>query len=185
MSMPQNLTSPRKGEVGAKRREGVDRKFNRSPMMTVISRNLRRRMTDAELKLWRHLRKNQMAGHAFRRQHPIGRYVVDFWCPSLKLAIEVDGGQHGTAEGVLADQQRTATLEKTGACVLRFWNNEVLENIGGVLEAIFAKISELRRARSTPTPTLPLAGGGSSNNSPSKGEVGAERRAGFDPEIDR
>ena len=87
-------TSPRKGEVGAQRRVGVDKRFDRTPLMTAKARRLRLAMTDAERKLWSGLRKDQL-GVAFRRQHPIGKYVLDFYCASLGLVIELDGGQHG------------------------------------------------------------------------------------------
>jgi very-short-patch-repair endonuclease len=104
------------------------------------SRKLRGTPTDAEQLLWHHLRHQQITGIKFRRQHPVGRYVVDFVCLAKRLAIEVDGGQH--AEMKLQDQQRDAFLVQQGFRVLRFWNNEVLGNIEGVMGKIWAAVSE-------------------------------------------
>jgi very-short-patch-repair endonuclease len=96
------------------------------------SRSLRRGQTDAERKLWRHLRNRQVGGVKFRRQHFIAPFITDFCCPERWLIIELDGDQHG--ERIEADQRRTAFLENQGYRVLRFWNHDVLENIEGVLE---------------------------------------------------
>jgi very-short-patch-repair endonuclease len=101
-----------------------------------------------------------MAGQSFRRQHPLGKYFVDFYCAPLRLAIEVDGGQHNR-DGVRArDQHRTHWLKAKGVTVLRFWNNDVLENIEGVWEEIARTIAALSERPATPTLTLPLSGGG-------------------------
>ena len=102
------------------------------------ARHLRKNLTDAEQHLWRHLRLRQIDGHKFRRQHPLGHYIADFVCVECKLIVEVDGGQHA---GQLAqDATRTAWLEAHGYRVLRFWNNEVLGNIAGVLERVRAAL---------------------------------------------
>jgi len=98
------------------------------------ARNLRRRSTDAERLLWRHLRDRQLAGIKFRRQHPFGKFVVDFVCLEHRLIVEVDGGQHATRQR--SDSDREAFLMRQGDRVLRFWNNEVLGNTPGVLETI-------------------------------------------------
>lgn len=95
-------------------------------------RALRRRATEAETRLWAHLRNRQLEGAKFRRQHRIGRHVADFACEAARLVIECDGGQH-TPE---ADAPRTAAIEAAGWHVLRFWNNDVLQNTEGVLEEI-------------------------------------------------
>ena len=94
--------------------------------------------TEAEKKLWSVLRLQQIDGHRFRRQHPIGVYVVDFVCLAEKLVIEVDGGQH--AERRKRDDVRTDWLELSGYRVLRFWNNEVMGNIDGVAQTILAAL---------------------------------------------
>ena len=96
--------------------------------------NLRNNLTDAEQRLWSRLRRRQIGGHRFRRQHPIGPYVVDFVCLAEKLVIEVDGGQHANQAG--HDNRRTAWLESRGYRVARFWNNEVLGNTDGVVQVI-------------------------------------------------
>ena len=103
-------------------------------MSVAQARRLRRNSTDAERALWARLRNRSLAGHKFRWQHPIGPYVVDFVCILRKLVIELDGGQH--AQNLGGDVSRTKWLERQGYRVLRFWNNEVLQNIEGVLEAI-------------------------------------------------
>ncbi len=98
------------------------------------ARNLRQRSTDAERLLWRHLRDRQLAGLKFRRQHPLGSFIVDFVCLEHRLVVELDGGQHATRQQ--ADAHREAFLMELGYRILRFWNNEVLGNTESVLEAI-------------------------------------------------
>ncbi len=105
-----------------------------SDFMKSGSRELRKNMTDAERKLWNFLRLRQMSAFKFRRQHPVGRYIVDFVCLEKCLIIEVDGGQHNEKED--ADLERTAWLEKRGFRVLRFWNHEVMNETESVVEAI-------------------------------------------------
>lgn len=104
-----------------------------------MARKLRGNPTDAESKLWSRLRRRQIDGRRFRRQVPLGDYVVDFACFDAGFIVEVDGGQH--AEAVSEDAARTAWLEGRGFRVLRFWNNEVLGNIEGVIERIRAAIA--------------------------------------------
>ena len=104
------------------------------------ARVLRQRSTDAETALWLALRDRRLAEHKFRRQHPIGSYIVDFVCISAKLVVEVDGGQHATQ--AKADGARTAYLNEKGFEVIRFWNNEVFENLEGVLETILQRLKE-------------------------------------------
>lgn len=98
------------------------------------AKSLRRTMTDAEQKLWYYLRAHRFMGKKFKRQKPLGRYVVDFVCMEEKLIIELDGGQH--AENVGCDQVRDAWLRSEGYTVLRFWNNQLLNETEGVLEQI-------------------------------------------------
>ena len=107
----------------------------------VFSRKLRRDMTIAEQCLWRRIRTQQL-GVKFRRQHPAGIYILDFACVELMLALELDGGQH--AEAQVKDEKRTKWLEAKGWKVLRFWNNELLKNIDGVLEEINHTLSNLQ-----------------------------------------
>lgn len=102
-----------------------------------VPQALRRRMTDAERLLWRHLRGQQM-NRKFRRQHAFENFVLDFVCLDAKLVIELDGGQH--AEQAIEDAARTAVLEKAGFRVLRFWNDQVLCETEAVLEAIWTAL---------------------------------------------
>jgi very-short-patch-repair endonuclease len=104
------------------------------------ARRLRRDQTDAERALWFRLRDRRLNGMKFRRQMPIKAYVVDFCCEATRLIVELDGGQH--SEHVAEDAKRTAQLEAYGYLVLRFWNNDVLSNIDGVLETIVATASQ-------------------------------------------
>jgi len=112
------------------------------------ARALRREMTEAEKKIWCRLRLRQTEGYRFRRQVPLGPFIADFVCREAKLIVEIDGGQHGP----MSEQEayRTRFLESQGCRLLRFWNNEVLENLDGVQTVI---AQGLRRV--TPTQTLP------------------------------
>jgi very-short-patch-repair endonuclease len=103
-------------------------------LTTDRARTLRSNMTDVERLLWQSLRGKQINGHRFRRQHPIGKYIADFACVEQRLVVELDGGQH--QEQLEYDQQRSEFLRLQGWRVLRFWNNQVLENIEGVLFVI-------------------------------------------------
>ena len=98
------------------------------------ARAMRRAPTDAELRLWRLLRDRRLSGFKFRRQVPVGPYIVDFLCVGAKLIVETDGSQHAESP---RDKARDAYLESEGWKVLRFWNNEVSQNREGVLETIF------------------------------------------------
>ncbi len=93
-------------------------------------------MTDAELKLWNELRAHRLMGLGFRRQLPIGGYIVDFACPEHKIVVELDGSQHANGDAVDYDKQRSARLEQNGWTVLRFWNDDVLRDIDNVCQHI-------------------------------------------------
>jgi very-short-patch-repair endonuclease len=103
-------------------------------MSTKTARELRNNLTDAESRLWQKLKRRQIATLKFRRQQPIGAFIVDFVCFERRVIVEVDGGQH--AERVLYDEQRTRWLEAQGYLVLRFWNNDVLASTEAVAQAI-------------------------------------------------
>ena len=113
------------------------------------ARHLRKNLTDAELILWRHIRGRQLKGHKFRRQAPIGKYIVDFVCFENRLVIELDGGQHTRQRDY--DHQRDQWLFSQGFRVIRFWNHEVLQNIEAIKSVIMATL--------TPHPDLPPQGG--------------------------
>ena len=98
------------------------------------AKRLRASVTDAENKLWYHLRNRRFGGHKFVRQHPVGPYIVDFACREADLIIELDGGQHSLR--TVSDARRTEILKSHGYRVRRFWNADVLNNIDGVLQII-------------------------------------------------
>ena len=97
-------------------------------------------MTDAERLLWSKIRGKQLKGHQFYRQKIIGEYIVDFYCPKSRLVIEVDGGQHYSAEGKEKDGMRDHDMGKAGIAVLRFSDREVLNNLDAVLEQIWRQL---------------------------------------------
>jgi len=101
-----------------------------------FARYLRKQQTDVELLLWQRLRDRRLAGYKFRRQKPIGYYVVDFICVERKLIIEIDGGQHKTLEGKKYDRRRSQFLQKQGYNVIRFWDNEVKQEMDEVLRVV-------------------------------------------------
>lgn len=104
--------------------------------LTPLARKLRKEMTPAERLLWSRLRDRRLAGLKFRRQVPVGPYIVDFLCAEARVIVEIDGGQHNLPDARAQDQERTRFLEAKGYKVLRFWNNEVLGNLEGVLTVI-------------------------------------------------
>jgi len=102
------------------------------------AKQLRANMTDAERALWQHLRASRLNGFKFRRQHPIGNYIVDFVCLEKRLIVELDGGQHQNQ--VIYDATRDAWLKREGFRILRIWNNEFLNNQHGALEQILIEL---------------------------------------------
>ena len=100
------------------------------------SRELRKNMTPQEQKLWEIIRKRQFFGYRFRRQFPIGVYIADFVCREKKIIIEIDGGQHNTDENLIYDNKRTEYLNSEGYKVIRFWNNDIDNNMSGVYEKL-------------------------------------------------
>ena len=133
-----------KGTLEAKQKGGDE---GRPSLMKARARSLRRKSTDAEVLVWQHLRSRQLLGCKFRRQVPIGKYIVDFLCEDPPIIIELDGGQHMEQERY--DQTRTNWLQANGFLVLRFWNNDIAENLEGVLESLFSTIEKSRPAITT------------------------------------
>jgi len=116
-----------------------------------LHRQLRNAPTDAERKLWQRLKGRQLEGCKFRRQHPYGNYILDFACLERALVVELDGSQH--METASKDNERTRFLEAAGFMVLRFWNNEVMGELDGLLEVIQRKL--IARATANPSPPNP------------------------------
>ena len=110
-----------------------------------FAKQLRSNMTDAEQRLWRHLRAHRLNGRKFRRQQPLGPYVVDFVHLGSKVIVEADGGQHNESE---RDLRRDAWLESEGYRVLRFWNHDILNNTETVLEVIFSEVASATSSES-------------------------------------
>jgi len=125
------------------------------------ARNLRQSATDAEQLLWKLLRGRQVNNAKFRRQHPVGKYILDFYCHDLKLAIELDGSQHSEADYKQKDTQRTSWLNQQGIRVIRFWNNQVLQETEAVMEMIYNTVTN------PPSPLTPLPEGEGNNEHPS------------------
>ncbi|MBL0644754.1 endonuclease domain-containing protein [Aeromonas veronii] len=107
-----------------------------------VAKRLRRDATQAEQKLWQQLRNRRLAGLKFRRQMPIGPYVVDFICLEQGLIIEVDGSQHGTQANQIHDETRTAYLNQQGFRVIRVWNNDVLGRLNSALDFILLSLHQ-------------------------------------------
>jgi len=117
------------------------------PSLKDRRKGLRKNQTDAERAFWAHVRNRRFHGMRFLRQYSVGPYILDFYCPQMRVAIELDGGQHNRPEGSKYDVERSEYLRDHGIDVLRFWDHEVLQNMQGVL----ARVEE----RVTP-PDLPL-----------------------------
>ena len=114
------------------------------------ARLLRKKATDTERILWRHLRNRNFAGYKFRRQHPLDCYILDFYCPTAKLAIELDGGGHNYRVAHIRDRARSEFLAGEGIIVLRFWNHQVRRELDSVLQAIWFALQE--RCSFNPSP---------------------------------
>ena len=111
---------------------------------------LRKKATEPERILWRHLRNRNFVGYKFRRQHSLGDYVLDFYCPSAKLAVELDGGGHNYQAGQIRDRTRSEFLDRRGVVVLRFWNHQVRRELDSVLQAIWFALDQ--RQLNNPSP---------------------------------
>jgi len=125
--------------VGYERMENL---YNHK-LLQSIRQKLRDTSTDTERFLWQHLRKHQLLELRFLRQYGVGNYILDFYCPKIRLAIELDGGQHVTNEN--ADSLRTEFLKSLDITVLRFWNNDVFKNTDGVMQVIFETANKLMK----------------------------------------
>jgi very-short-patch-repair endonuclease len=118
-------------------------KYTNRPHQKGVRRRLRRDATPAERRLWSALRDRRLGGHRFRRQHGIGSYVLDFYCPAARLAIDLDGAVHADPQRAAYDAARTQDLAALGIYVLRFENRQVLETLDVVAEAILGVLDSL------------------------------------------
>jgi very-short-patch-repair endonuclease len=114
------------------------------PTLKQRRRELRRNQTDAERALWAKVRNQQVFGMRFFRQYSIGPYILDFYCPTVKLAVELDGGQHNQSDNREYDSARSEYLKAQGIDVMRFWDNEALLDIQSVLSKLALKVTPLR-----------------------------------------
>lgn len=157
-------------------------KLNNRPQLTSRRKELRNNLTPAEAKLWTLLKGSQLEGHKFRRQHSVGRYILDFYCPSERLAIELDGSAHDSETAQNYDRERTLFLQHQGIKVLRFENKWIFKEPDAVLAEIKASFGWWQPPR--PLPPRPygaplLEKEGSFNSPPAKGEYGAAGRGSF------
>ena len=113
-------------------------------------RELRNNQTEAEKLLWKHISKKQLGGFRFNRQYGVGPYILDFYCPKIRLAIELDGSYHGEAESKVYDKEREKYLEILDIKIVRFWNNMVLDDIGVVLNKVQEKIIAIMETKEAP-----------------------------------
>jgi very-short-patch-repair endonuclease len=147
------------------------RKKSRPPKSatTARARNLRKNAPDCERFLWRELRNRKFANYKFWRQHPVDAYTLDFYCPALKLAIELDGSGHSYRIREQRDRVREKFQIKRGITVLRFWNHQVREELESVVEAIWLTLEERNAANPSPSSSPFAKGRGETRPSTSKG----------------
>ena len=132
--------------------EGRSLKVPLPPDLKSFARELRESQTDAEAAMWYLLRDRRFFNLKFRRQHPIPPYVLDFFCQELKLAVELDGGQHNENENLKSDASRSAALASRGIQVARYWNHDVLKQTESVLEDLMLRVQQLGLSL-TPSPS--------------------------------
>ncbi|MCX5513020.1 hypothetical protein C3941_01930 [Kaistia algarum] len=111
------------------------------PRLRGFARSMRKKMTEPEFRLWSEIRDQKLEGLKFRRQVPIGPFIVDFFCPAHRVIVEIDGGQHFEDETIAADLRRTAWLQTQGYRVLRFTNVDVVSNLEGVCRVIVETVA--------------------------------------------
>ncbi len=105
-------------------------------------RKLQANRTEAETHLWQFLRARRLDGYKFRRQHPLGNFILDFYCPEKKLAVELDGSQHATKGKMIYDRSRAVMLAEMGIKILRYWDNDVFQNTEGIIEDILLELRQ-------------------------------------------
>ena len=127
-----------------------------NPKLKELARQLRNRSTKTEIKLWNFLKRKQLMSYDFHRQKPVDNYIVDFFCNKLRLAIELDGYTHGFEEVFEKDEVKTQKLRELGITVLRFTDDDVMNNIGNVLRGIQEFILCFEEKQELHTPRSPL-----------------------------
>ena len=151
--------------------------LNNFPELRTFRKELRNRLTPAEARLWTLLKGSQLEGRKFRRQHSVGPYILDFYCPGERLAIELDGAAHDSETAQRHDHERTLFLQHFGINVLRFENKWVFQEPDGVLTAIRGSFGWQQKSTTPPLRgTPPLQGGELKNSPPAKGEYGEAGR---------
>ncbi|MEY4590457.1 MAG: hypothetical protein RL497_2533 [Pseudomonadota bacterium] len=138
----------------------MNTRVNNLPVLRTFRKQLRNNLTPAEAKLWTHLKQSQLEGRKFRRQHSIGFYILDFYCPSERLAIELDGAAHDSAHAQEYDRERGLFLEYFGIKVLRFENKWVFQQTEGVLMHIKNHFGWRAQTLPLPRGSTPQGGGG-------------------------
>jgi adenine-specific DNA-methyltransferase len=128
-----------------------------SPRLKTFARRMRREPTDAERKLWHLLRDRRLGGFKFRRQHPVGGYILDFFCMEKMLSVEADGGQHYDPQGLAYDQRRSSVLTEHGIRTLRLSDYDILTDPDAVARTIFFHLTE--EPSPLPSPGVPGEGG--------------------------
>ncbi len=151
------------GGEGATPATSALRKLPTDPQLLAFARDLRKEQTDAETRLWSLLRDRRVAGAKFRRQHPLDiggeRLILDYYCDELRLAVELDGGQHAEPQALLKDRERDSLLSRKGIRTLRFWDNEVLQQTEAVAEALYQAVTASSASGAAPSPPAPLPAG--------------------------
>jgi primosomal protein N' len=133
-----------RSEINPQNYQTANRKAKLSTKTLSFARQLRQNQTEAENLLWSQIRDRRLLGIKFRRQHPVGNYILDFYSQELSLAIELDGGQHNEESEIKYDQKRTDFLKSKGVNVLRIWNNEIFENPDGVAEYLYNEVVKIK-----------------------------------------
>jgi very-short-patch-repair endonuclease len=171
----RNVPSPTGGGRRVQRAgDGTRVKLPLPPDILAFARSLRGQHTDAEQVMWRVLRNRRFLDLKFRRQHSFPPYILDFYCDDLKLAVELDGGQHNTDTGLSRDEGRSIYLRSRGVQVVRYWNHDVLGKLETVLEDLMLQI----QSRRAPSPPAPLPEGEGRNMPSPSGRGRRAQRAG-------
>ena len=124
---------------------------------------MRRAAPDAEKRMWSILRSRKLSGFKFRRQYPVGGFIVDFYCVKERMAIALDGGQHGDEKNLKYDERRTARLNELGVRVMRFWDRDVLKETEAVAETIWKILTTGEKPSPQPSPGIPGEGESAKN----------------------